>query len=346
MFLNKVAGRTYNDLTQYPVFPWIISNYETEKLDLNDPNNYRDLSKPVGALDEARLQKFQERYDNFIDDNIPPFYYGSHYSTAGAVLFYLIRVEPFTSQFLCLQGGKFDYPDRIFDSIPGTWENCLKSTTDVKELIPEFFYLPEFLVNNNQFDLGTKQNGNKIGNIGLPPWAKNEYEFIRIQREALESDYVSQHLHEWIDLIFGYKQRGEEAIKAKNTFYFLTYEGAIDLNSLRDPVQKQAVIDQIQNFGQTPAQLLIAPHPPRDPPSPNTMLYVSYFRTYVSLTALNSYSLAQPIPPSVFEGTLSMTLQLPFSTGYSLIAYKDSVIAVNRNGEYLMNKWTWKTPST
>jgi WD40 repeat protein len=93
-------------------------------------------------------------------------------------------------------------------------------------------------------------------------------------------------------------------------------------------MQKQAVIDQIQNFGQTPAQLLIAPHPPRDPPSPNTMFY----------------SLAQPIPPSVFEGTLSMTLQLPFSTGYSLIAYKDSVIAVNRNGEYLMNKWTWKTP--
>jgi len=41
-----------------------------------------------------------------------------------------------------------------------------------------------------------------------------------------------------------------------------------------------------------------------------------------------------------------MTLQLPFSTGYSLIAYKDNVIAVNGNGEYLMNKWTWKTPST
>jgi factor associated with neutral sphingomyelinase activation len=35
-------------------------------------------------------------------------------------------------------------------------------------------------------------------------------------REALECDYVSRHLHEWIDLIFGYKQRGEEAEKADN----------------------------------------------------------------------------------------------------------------------------------
>ena len=41
MFLNTIAGRTYNDLNQYPVFPWVLINYESSELDLNLPSNYR-----------------------------------------------------------------------------------------------------------------------------------------------------------------------------------------------------------------------------------------------------------------------------------------------------------------
>lgn len=54
MFLNTISGRTYNDLTNYPVFPWIIADYESETLNLADPNVYRDLSKPMGAQTEDR----------------------------------------------------------------------------------------------------------------------------------------------------------------------------------------------------------------------------------------------------------------------------------------------------
>jgi len=43
--------------------------------------------------------------------------------------------------------------------------------------------------------------------------------------DVQESDHVSAHLHEWVDLIWGYKQRGEEAVKACNVFYYCTYEG-------------------------------------------------------------------------------------------------------------------------
>lgn len=45
MFLNTVAGRTYNDLNQYPVFPWVLANYTSPVLDLNVASNFRDLSK-------------------------------------------------------------------------------------------------------------------------------------------------------------------------------------------------------------------------------------------------------------------------------------------------------------
>ena len=56
---------------------------------------------------------------------------------------------------------------------------------DVKELIPEFFYLPEFLTNHNKFELGTKQNGDVLDNVILPPWAKADpREFIRLHRKV------------------------------------------------------------------------------------------------------------------------------------------------------------------
>lgn len=56
MFLNTLAGRTYNDLTQYPVFPWVLADYSSESLDFNKSSTFRDLSKPVGALDSIRFE--------------------------------------------------------------------------------------------------------------------------------------------------------------------------------------------------------------------------------------------------------------------------------------------------
>ncbi|KAA0049017.1 hypothetical protein IC582_012315 [Cucumis melo] len=260
MHLNTLAGRSYNDITQYPVFPWILSDYTSESLDLSDPSSFRDLSKPVGALNADRLKKFQERYSSFEDPVIPKFHYGSHYSSAGTVLYYLFRVEPFTTLSIQLQGGKFDHADRMFLDISGTWNGVLEDMSDVKELVPELFYLPEILTNENAIDFGTTQLGQNLDSVKLPPWAKNPIDFIHKHRMALESEHVSAHLHEWIDLIFGYKQRGKEAISANNVFFYITYEGTVDIDKISDPVQQRATQDQIAYFGQTPSQLLTVPH--------------------------------------------------------------------------------------
>ena len=88
MYLNNLAGRTYNDLTQYPVYPWVIADYTSSNLDLKDNKIYRDLSKPIGALNEDRLAMFLDRMVQMPD---PKFLYGTHYSTPGYVLFYLVR---------------------------------------------------------------------------------------------------------------------------------------------------------------------------------------------------------------------------------------------------------------
>lgn len=105
MFLNTLAGRSYNDLMQYPVFPWILADYDSAELDLANPGTFRDLSKPMGAQTPDRLKQFEKRYIEWEDPSgeTPPYHYGTHYSSAMIVASYLLRIEPFTQIFLRLQ---------------------------------------------------------------------------------------------------------------------------------------------------------------------------------------------------------------------------------------------------
>ncbi|KAL7880024.1 hypothetical protein SRHO_G00022780 [Serrasalmus rhombeus] len=262
LHLNNLADRSVNDLSQYPVFPWVISDYSSPQLDLLNPASFRDLSKPVGALNTERLERLLERYRDMPE---PRFMYGSHYSSPGYVLFYLVRVAP--EHMLCLQNGRYDHADRMFNSVGETWKNCLEGGTDFKELIPEFYGTDSsFLKNLLSLNLGRRQGGGRVGDVELPSWASEVDDFLQKMRAALESQHVSEHLHEWIDLIFGYKQRGSEAVAAHNVFHPLTYEGVIDCDSIDDPDQKIAMLTQILEFGQTPRQLFTTPHPQRITP--------------------------------------------------------------------------------
>jgi WD40 repeat protein len=270
MQLNSLAGRSFNDLTQYPVFPWVIADYESEELDLSDPNTFRDLSKPMGALGENRAAQFRERYESLAasyesEDDPPPFHYGTHYSCAAYVLYYLMRLEPFSRLALSLQGGKFDVADRLFHDVGRSWISASEENLqDVRELIPEFFYLPDFLENTNGFDFGETQKGKTVHDVTLPKWAKGDPRlFVQMNRNALESPYVSENLHKWVDLVFGYKQRGKQAVENLNSFVHVTYEGEVDIDSMDDPIQRASTIAQIQNFGQTPKQLERRPFPNR-----------------------------------------------------------------------------------
>ena len=268
MLLNTMAGRTFNDLTQYPVFPWVLADYSSAELDLTDPRSFRDLSKPMGCQSPQREAEFRERYETFAEmSDSPPFHYGTHYSSAMIVSSYLIRLQPFVQSYLLLQGGNFDHAERLFHSIENAWLSASRTNmSDVRELTPEFYYLPDLLVNVNNFDFGVKQEtGEKIDNVALPPWAKGDPDvFIAKHREALESEHVSRNLHKWIDLVFGFKQRGEAAIEATNVFHYLSYRGARNLDEIEDPVERAATIGIIHNFGQTPHQVCPRSHIPKE----------------------------------------------------------------------------------
>ncbi|XP_034030839.1 neurobeachin-like protein 2 isoform X2 [Thalassophryne amazonica] len=340
MQLNTIAGRTYNDLSQYPVFPWILCDYTSPILDLEDPTVFRDLSKPIGVVNPRHAQNVREKYESFEDPTgtVDKFHYGTHYSNAAGVMHYMIRMEPFTTLHIQLQSGRFDCADRQFHSVAAAWQARMESPADVKELIPEFFYFPEFLENMNGFDLGHLQiSQDEVTDVLLPRWASSREDFIRQHRKALECEHVSSHLHEWIDLIFGYKQRGQEAVNALNVFYYCTYEGAVDLDAIANETERKALEGIISNFGQTPCQLLKEPHPPR-------MSAENTSRRQARLDTL---------PPNIFEqldklrlfvevicdGLPLVEAVVPKNQNRSIIQGSDMLVTVSSNGLLGTHSW-------
>ena len=300
MYLNALSGRSFHDLAQYFVFPWVLKEYGTgddkycfesdnknssssnisssggggsgsTNIDVSDPAMYRDLSKPIGALNPERLKYFQERMEHMQDmqqqqqQSQKPFLYGTHYSAPGYVLFYLLRCAP--KHNLKLQNGSFDKPDRLFKSISETWSSCLHNKADLKELIPEFF-IPEcsrkFLRNNLKLNLGHRASApdSKIDDVVLPQWAKNDpVRFTTVNRKALESETASAKLHEWIDLIFGVYQNDYK--NKMNSFHPLTYEGEINVDDAASIDEQMSLETQINEFGQTPKRIFATEHEKR-----------------------------------------------------------------------------------
>ena len=266
MTLNDAASRTFADMTQYPVMPWVLSCYNELFVDLDHDRYYRDLSWPLGALDETRRREVTARYSEWLDDTTPPFHYGTHYSTSAIVMYFLVRLQPFTHHAMAYQGGRLDVADRLFHSVEEAWVSCSSATgRDVKELIPEFYSLQQFLVNSSHIDLGTRRDGVTLGDVQLPSWSTSTAAFIHTNREALESDRVSSTLHQWIDLIFGYKQDGDAAIAACNVFHHLTYPSGFEeaMTSAASEEDRKAIVASVDNFGLTPKNIFKTAHPRR-----------------------------------------------------------------------------------
>ncbi|TMS11025.1 Neurobeachin-like protein 2 [Larimichthys crocea] len=342
MQLNTIAGRTYNDLSQYPVFPWILCDYTSPSLDLEDPSVFRDLSKPIGVVNPRHAQNVREKYESFEDPagTTDKFHYGTHYSNAAGVMHYMIRMEPFTTLHIQLQSGRFDCADRQFHSVAAAWQARMESPADVKELIPEFFYFPEFLQNMNGFDLGHLQiSQDQVTDVLL---ASLGHIKRRLHQEAQESpddnnlyfklqecEHVSSHLHEWIDLIFGYKQRGEEAVNALNVFYYCTYEGAVDLDAIANETERKALEGIISNFGQTPCQLL------KVTVNSNGLIGTHSWLPYDKNIA-NYFTFTKD--PTMTNPKTQRFLTGPFSPGVEI---SDQVLVVSNDGRLLFSGGHW-----
>jgi len=310
MSLNLYSGRTYNDLSQYPVFPWVLSDYTSIELDLSSQNSYRDLSLPIGVLNPERLSVMEERMNSSEEDS--KYLYSSFYSSSAVVLGFLIRVEPFTSLHIELQSGRFDISDRLFHSIPRAWESVKNTPMDFRELTPEFYYFPDFLVNSNEYDLGKVAKAH--GDVELPPWASSPYDFIRKNRAALESPIAAEKLPRWIDLIFGCTSRGSGAVSVNNMYNPNFFDEIITPTIRKDQTMCKFIQEYAACFGMAPKQIFSEPHKSKKytiidfypshkytmiAQSNNSIISIEYSRT--TITSISSSFEVLRIDPNTYE---------------------------------------------
>ena len=251
--LNTLSGRSLNDISQYFIFPWIIKDFNMKFLNWLSDTIYRDLSLPLFACGEDK-ERIIKKYELLDDEK---YHCGTFYSTHAFVAYYLIRQHPYTEIHLEIQGGHFDTIQRLFNDT----QQLSSITEKFQELIPSIFYLPELYIKINQF-FDNDIIKEPINDFDLPYWSKNDpRKFTLILLKMLENKKISQNLHLWIDLIFGNKQRGQNAFKALNVFRNACYElSKQQIEKLDKQNELEGILFEKEELGLVGNQLFTKPH--------------------------------------------------------------------------------------
>lgn len=159
MLLNRLSNRSFQDISQYPIFPWIISDYFSEQFVKNEKAQYRHLRDPLGVHSGARRQRADELFQAISQDDRKlksPFHQGVYISTPGYVMFFYMRAVP--SLVVRLQSSAFSPPEKIFKSFESLWNSIHSMVNYPSELIPEFYCARqcEILLNQHNIMLGSR----------------------------------------------------------------------------------------------------------------------------------------------------------------------------------------------
>ncbi|XP_078435452.1 protein serine/threonine kinase isoform X2 [Wolffia australiana] len=189
--LNRMAGRRWGDQTFHMVMPWVIDF--SVKPDQNSDVGWRDLQKS-----KWRLAKGDEQLDfTYLTSEIPH-HVSDECLSELAVCSYKARRLPLS---VLRSAVRSVYEPNEY---PSNMQRLYQWTPD--ECIPEFYCDPRIFYSIHP----------EMSDLRVPSWAESPEDFIKVHREALESDRVSRQIHHWIDITFGHKLSGASSIAAKN----------------------------------------------------------------------------------------------------------------------------------
>lgn len=200
MQLNQLAGRRQGDPNYHPVLPWVV--------DFTVPHGrFRDLRKSKFRLNKGDKQldfTYEMTRQAFVAGGAgggePPHVPHHISDVLSDITYYVYKARRTPRSVLCghvrAQWEPHEYP--------ASMERMQNWTPD--ECIPEFYTDPSIFCSIHP----------DMPDLDVPAWCGSSHEFVAAHRALLESCEVSQDLHHWIDLTFGYKLQGKEAVKEKN----------------------------------------------------------------------------------------------------------------------------------
>ena len=269
--VNIFSNRSFRDIFQYPVFPALydllgFTRELSQHIGLQELNaesiRRKDLflKTITSNLDDDNESNSQNSNDNYNE----LFIFSIYYSNPAFLFNYLIRLFPYSFLSIEFQGDSFDDPNRLFFSIEKTLRSSLYVKSDLREMIPELYYMIDMFYNKNDIFFDKIHDGTNIENVFIKDNEKIESDLLKRENYAtflynMRKKLEDRHINKWIDLIFGINQKYFVLNEKQKYKYYDSHTETI-FKTDENLIKNEFFMDMV-SFGLIPYQLFYKKFP-------------------------------------------------------------------------------------